>query len=251
MAILELKDISKSFDGLKAIDSISISVQQGKITSLIGPNGSGKTTIFNVISGFLRSDKGSVFYREKEITNFAPHKIACLGVGRLFQDIRIFPKLSLLDNVLLAKKFQLGENPFISLFFRKKMNCIEKYNLEESISWIELVGLESKKDFLAENLSYGEQKLLSIACLLAGDSNLLLLDEPTSGVHSTMLKSILKLLRQLTEQGKTIVIIEHNMMVVNEISDWVMLLNNGKLISFGLPDEIINDPVFEEIYLGV
>ena len=251
MEILEVRAISKSFDGLKAVDELSFSVRRGKITSLIGPNGAGKTTAFNMITGFLRPDEGSIFYHGKNITALAPHEIARLGVGRLFQDIRVFAKLTVLDNVLLARKHQPGENPLVSLFLRNKMNHVEKDNLEQAKKWIEFVGLGGKEESLAEDLSYGQQKLLSLARLLAGDADLLLLDEPASGVHPAMLKRILELLRSLVDQGKTIMIIEHNMRVVNEISDWVMLLNNGKLVSFGLPDEIMNDPVLEEVYLGV
>lgn len=251
MEILELKSVNKSFGGLKAVDNLSIAIPEGKITSLIGPNGAGKTTIFNIISGFIKADKGAIFYQEEKINNNSPYQIACMGIGRLFQDVRVFDKLSVLDNVLLAKEDQPGENPFISLFNRKKMKSFEESNLIKAREWIEFVGLSEKEESLAEDLSFGQQKLLSLSRLLAGDSNLMLLDEPASGVHPAMLKDILSILKGLTRQGRTIILIEHDMQVVNEISDWVILLNSGKLVSFGLPDEIMNDEVLKEVYLGV
>jgi len=249
--ILELKSVNKSFGGLKAVDNLSVAIPEGKITSLIGPNGAGKTTIFNIISGFIKADSGAIFYQGEKINNNSPYQIACMGIGRLFQDVRVFDKLSVLDNVLLAKEDQPGENPFISLFNRKKMRSFEESNLIKAREWIEFVGLSEKEESLAENLSFGQQKLLSLSRLLAGDSNLMLLDEPASGVHPAMLKDILSILKGLTRQGRTIILIEHDMRVVNEISDWVILLNSGKLISFGLPDEIMNDEVLKEVYLGV
>ncbi len=251
MEILELKSVNKSFGGLKAVDNLSIAIPEGKITSLIGPNGAGKTTIFNIISGFIKADKGAIFYQGEKINHNSPYQIACMGIGRLFQDVRVFDKLSVLDNVLLAKEDQPGENPFISLFNRKKMRSFEESNLIKAREWIEFVGLSEKEGSLAEDLSFGQQKLLSLSRLLAGDSNLMLLDEPASGVHPAMLKDILSILKSLTRQGRTIILIEHDMRVVNEISDWVILLNSGKLVSFGLPDEIMNDEVLKEVYLGV
>lgn len=251
MEILELKSVNKSFGGLKAVDNLSIAIPEGKITSLIGPNGAGKTTIFNIISGFIKADKGVIFYQGEKINNNSPYQIACMGIGRLFQDVRVFDKLSVLDNVLLAKEDQPGENPFISLFNRKKMRSFEESNLIKAREWIEFVGLSEKEESFAEDLSFGQQKLLSLSRLLAGDSNLMLLDEPASGVHPAMLKDILSILKGLTRQGRTIILIEHDMRVVNEISDWVILLNSGKLVSFGLPDEIMNDEVLKEVYLGV
>ena len=251
MVILELKSVNKTFGALKAVDNLSVAIPERKITSLIGPNGAGKTTIFNIISGFIKADKGAIFYQGEKINNNSPYQIACMGIGRLFQDVRVFDKLSVLDNVLLAKEDQPGENPFISLFNRKKMRSFEESNLIKAREWIEFVGLSEKEESLAEDLSFGQQKLLSLSRLLAGDSNLMLLDEPASGVHPTMLKDILSILKGLTRQGRTIILIEHDMRVVNEISDWVILLNSGKLVSFGLPDEIMNDEVLKEVYLGV
>jgi branched-chain amino acid transport system ATP-binding protein len=251
MNILELRKVSKDFEGIKAVDDLSLSIREGIITSLIGPNGAGKTTIFNIITGFLKPDKGSIFYKNQEITSLPSHKIANLGIGRLFQDVRGFSMLSVLDNVLLAKKNQPGENPVISLFARNRMRKTEEENLKEAKKWIDFVGLSDKINALAADLSYGQQKLLSIARLLAGGAQLLLLDEPASGVHPEMLKKIQILLRSLVEHGKTVVIIEHNMRFVAEISDWVMLLDDGKLVLFGKPAEIMDDPTMEEAYLGV
>ena len=249
--ILQLKNVTKRFGGLKAVDGVSFNLTKGIITSLIGPNGAGKTTIFNLISGFIRPDNGSIYYNGTRIDNLSPWEIAELGVGRLFQEVRVFNRLTVLENVLLARKRQPGENPLASLFLRNRSLGFEEKNLEGAKKWIEFVGLKQKANSLAEDLSYGQQKLLAIARLLAGNSDLLLLDEPTAGVHPVMAKSILKVIRDLVNEGKTAIVIEHNMRVVADISDWIYLLNEGKIVTFGKPQEVLDDPVLKEVYLGV
>ena len=248
---MELQDVTKSFGGLVAVDKVSLTFSKGKITGLIGPNGAGKTTIFNLISGFLKPDSGSIILNGRRIDGLPPWEIANLGIGRLFQDVRAFGKLTALENVLLAKNPQPGENPLISLFRRRKVLEIERENLKEARRWLEFVGLWEQRDTLAENLSYGQQKLLTIARLLNGGFEVLLLDEPTAGVHPKMVRSVLDVIRRLTDEGKTVIVTEHNMGVITEISDWVYFLNEGKVVSFGLPQEVLGNPEVRRTYIGL
>lgn len=251
MIILELKRVTKTFDGLIAVDNVSLGFEKGKITALIGPNGAGKTTIFNLISGFIQPTSGEIYYKGKNIVGLSPWKIAQLGIGRLFQDVRVFERMKVLDNVLCAFKNQKGENFFFSLIARWKVEEEENFFRNKALQLLEFVGLVDKKDDLAENLSYGQQKLLSMARLLAADSELLLLDEPTAGVNPQMVKKLLKVIRTLAEEGKTIVVIEHNMNVVIEIADWVYFMDDGQIVSFGLPEDVLGDPEVRKSYVGI
>ncbi|MDP2753870.1 MAG: ATP-binding cassette domain-containing protein, partial [Nitrospirota bacterium] len=202
MDILRVEKITRSFDGVRALDDVSFSIKEKTITGLIGPNGAGKTTLFNVISGFLKPDNGEVYYNGSKITGFPSYKTAQLGIGRLWQDIRIFPKLTALENVLVSKLHQPGENPLISFFLPRRNQKAEEENIKEAKEWIEFVGLENKITLLAEDLSYGEQKLLALARLLAADSKFLLLDEPATGIHPDIFHKIHSFIKDLVNQGK-------------------------------------------------
>jgi ABC-type branched-subunit amino acid transport system ATPase component len=248
---LELIDVSKSFDGLKAVDQVSIGLQKGKITALIGPNGAGKTTIFNLISGFIKPDSGQILYRGQNMVGLSPWEIASLGIGRLFQDVRVFSRLTVLDNVLAAFKGQKGEKVMVAILGRGKVLSEEARNKEKALELLRFVGLAEKASDLAENLSYGQQKLLSIARLLAAEADVLLLDEPTAGVNPAMIGQILKVARTLAEQSKTVVIIEHNMNVVVEVADWVYFMDDGQIVSFGLPKDVLGDPEVRRAYIGL
>jgi len=250
--MLELKNISKSFGGVKAVDNLSLYFTQGKIFSLVGPNGAGKTTVFNLINGFLEPDKGEIFFRKKPIGNFPPWKIAGLGIGRLFQDIRIFENLSCIDNVLLADKDNPGENPANVFFSSERVRKFEEKNIEKAKHWLDFVGLSGKEETSAENLSYGQQKLLSLARLMAGEYDFLLLDEPTSGVNPAMIKEILDLVKKVVKEvGKTVVIIEHNMSVIMETADFVYFMDEGRVVTFGAPKDVLEDPRVREAYTGL
>lgn len=269
-AILELNGITKAFDGINAVyfkmspeidersrnssaqdEPIVIGIDKGKIVGLIGPNGAGKTTVFNMISGIIKPDEGEIYYKQTPITALPPWKIANLGIGRLFQDVHIFSQLSVLDNVMVAFKNQTGENPFKTLFFRLSVKKNECERHQKALELLNFVGLKKKAEENADNLSFGQQKLLSIARLLAADSDLLLLDEPTAGVNQSMIKKLLRVIKNLASNGKTILFIEHNMNVVIEIADFVYFLNEGQKINFGTPDDVLCTPEVRNQYLGI
>lgn len=249
--MLSLHDISKSFDGVKAVDSVNLEFTEGKIVGLVGPNGAGKTTLFNLINGLLKPDHGEIYLKETRVDGHPPWEIARLGIGRLFQDVRVFQRLSVLENVLLGRVFHPGEIPLNNLFRYRKINKVEKNNLEMARHWIKFVGLSGKENSPAESLSFGQQKLLAIARLLTGGHKILLLDEPTAGVNPAMIKPLLKLIEKIVEDGRTVVFIEHNMTVVLKISDWLYFLDEGKIVSFGLPDDVLGDPEVRKVYLGI
>lgn len=249
--ILEIKNLVKSFNGIKAVNNVSLSINSGTITSIIGPNGAGKTTLFNLINGLLSQDSGQIYYKNKLIDNYPQWDRAMLGIGRLWQDIRLFKNMTVLENLLVAKKHQPGEQILKTLFLRSRVTNIEKENVEYAERILNVINLESKRNCLAKDLSYGEQRLVAIGRLLMNDSDLLLLDEPFAGINPIMIEKISALIKKLIEQGKTILMIEHNVPKALSISDFVYVMNEGKIALFGLPQEISNDPQLKDIYVGV
>ncbi|MBU1948533.1 MAG: ABC transporter ATP-binding protein [Candidatus Eisenbacteria bacterium] len=241
--------IFKAFDGTQALDSVTLSFPPSGITAIIGPNGAGKTTLLNCLTGFLRPDSGHHYIGETETTNMAPHRIARLGVARTFQDLRLISFVSVIDNVLTARPNQKGEG-FLPALIRYGVEKEEVENRERSMQLLQFVGLKEKAEDIAGALSYGQQKLLTLAVCLATEARILLLDEPVAGVARQMIDQILDRLQVLREQGKAIVFIEHDIEAVRQVADHIIVMDDGKVIVEGGPREVLERPEIMEAYLG-
>jgi ABC-type branched-subunit amino acid transport system ATPase component len=247
---LQAEGVEVAFGGLRALRDCGFTIDRGKITCLVGPNGAGKTTIFNVITGFLTPNEGHVTFQGRSLDGLRPQAIVAAGIARTFQNLRLFVDLTALDNVLVGLPAQTGEEPFGAIFrpFRTAAQQRQKRALARET--LAHVGLADKAGTYVRNLSYGEQKLLTIARLLATGAELLLLDEPASGLSAGALDAVMALLRRLQTEGKTLLVVEHNTRVVQQIADDVLFLHQGHLMAQGTPDRIIADPALAEIYFG-
>lgn len=249
--ILEVKGLSKSFGGLKAVDNFFMELERSKITALVGPNGCGKTTAFNLVTGFLKPDKGRIRFRDRDITNLPAHRMPHIGIARSWQDVRIFQGMTVLDNLLVARQIQAGEG-LIKLFMMPwRVKKEEAENMKAAFSYLDAVGLGEKGFEIARNLSYAEQKLLAIARLLTTEAQILLLDEPSSGVDPNWVEQFMEIIRGLAGMGKTICIVEHNLEVVRGISDTVYFMAEGRKMAQGSAEDLMADPKLGEIYFGV
>jgi len=244
--MLRIQNLKKHFGGVKAVDGCSFKVQEGEITALIGPNGSGKTTIFNLISGILKADSGEVFLDKKKITNKRVEEISNLGVSRMFQQARLFGNLTVRDNLLLASN-QEDTKFWKNLFFK---NRIKKDKGVELKRISELVGIDGFQNKLARNLSYGQKRLVGIARAILNYPKVLVLDEPVAGVNPLLRNRIAKILLKLKKQGETILLIEHDMNFTLKIADKVIVVDEGKVIANGTPSVVKKDRRVLEAYLG-
>jgi len=247
--LLSIQNITKSFDGLKAVNDFSCEIKPGEIVGLIGPNGAGKTTLFNVLTGFFRLNNGNIFFNEKDITDLMPYKISQLGISRTFQDLRLIMQMTLLENIMLCYNNRFGEKLNNIFLMNKKIKEIEEENLKKANSLLEFAGLKDKANEKAVSLSYGQQKLLSLTCCLAANPTLLLLDEPVSGIQPEMIEKITRIIKELQNQGKTIFFIEHDMEFVFNVAERVLVMDHGKKIAEDIPVNIKTNKDILEAYL--
>jgi len=249
--MLKVENVHKNFGGILALNGVSFIVEPNSITGLIGPNGSGKSTLFNVISGFYSKDSGEIYFKGEKIRSIEPYSIALLGVGRTFQISEVPEKMTVLENLLLAPKRQLGEGIFNVFVQPLKIKRENEKHLKNAYEILDLVQLFHLRNEYAENLSGGQKKLLSLGRILMSDPALLLLDEPTAGVNPTLVKDLMIAIRNLRdEKGITILLVEHNMKVISQICDRVIVLDFGKKIAEGTPEEIQKNEEVLEAYLS-
>jgi branched-chain amino acid transport system ATP-binding protein len=245
-AIMRVEQVSRWFGGLQAVREASLTIEQGAFHSIIGPNGAGKTTLFNMMSGAIRPSSGQIFFRERDITGLPLHRVAQLGIGRAYQITSLFPGLTVLENVRLAAQARGGD----SLKLWRHSAALRGY-LDRAEEVIALVGLAGREQTIASALAHGDKRKLELALLLAGDPELLLLDEPTAGMAAEQVPELMEIIRRVRQQGeRTIVLVEHRMDVVMAISDRITVMHHGAVLAEGTPREIAADQRVQQAYLG-
>lgn len=243
MTFFETDKLRRAFGGVVAVDDASVTVHEGRINALIGPNGSGKTTFFNIVTGLIAPDSGRAVFRGRDLAGLPPHRIARRGLGRTFQVVRIFPRLTTLENMLVAVR-RAGVRQLLT-------SAVRGGEVARARMWLERAGLDHLQDAEARNLSYGQQKLLELSAILMADPALVLLDEPAGGVNPVMIEKISSMVGELNAEGRTFLIVEHNMELVMGLCHHVVVFDRGRPIASGPPERIQRDPAVLEAYLGV
>jgi ABC-type branched-subunit amino acid transport system ATPase component len=248
--MLYIDHVTKSFGGLMAVDDVTFELDDTGITGLVGPNGSGKTTLFHLITGFYKLDRGQIHFNGKRISGLAPHVISRMGLVRTFQQTRVLPFLSALENLMAASPGQNGER-LSSVFFQpRRVKLEESQNRERAMQILELLKLLPLEQHLAGRLSFGQQKLLELGRVLMAKPKMILLDEPTAGINPTLIRQLVDVIRELARKKIQFFLIEHNMSLVAEICEKVFVMDSGNLIFYGTPSESRQNPRVIEAYLG-
>ncbi len=243
MSIITTKNIVKRFEGVRALDDLSLEIARGVVTGIVGPNGSGKTTLINVLSGMLRTDEGILHVGDEVVQAMKPHRVSTYGITRTFQEVRLFEQMTVLDNVLVV----LTERSVIPSLFRRRQEQCDVAARQV----LETVGLWEKQDVLASALSYGQRKLLEIARVLAMPKMAVyLFDEPFAGLFPAMVDTVVGVMQDLKQQGKSVVLIEHSMELIRRLCDTVIVMDEGKLLAQGTPEAVFARPEVVAVYLG-
>jgi branched-chain amino acid transport system ATP-binding protein len=250
-ALLEVDDVTIKFGGLTALDSVSFDIREGEILGLIGPNGAGKTTCFNVMTGVYQATSGQVRFDGTALTKMKRHKITKLGIARTFQNIRLFKSMTVLENVMVGADAHSKVSFVEALFRLPRHRHTEAASLARAKEILEIVGITARHDELASNLSYGDQRRLEIARAMATNPKLLCLDEPAAGFNPAEKVRLMDLIRRVRDTGYTVLLIEHDMRLVMGVTDRIVVLEFGKKIAEGKPEEIRDNPAVIAAYLGV